>query len=205
MHDDNTPDDELVRRWQAGRQREEVFAILQQRYAPELARTFQRMRFDEETSRDLVQDTLLQAFRALARFRQDSSFRTWLHQIARNAGLKRLRREQTQKRAGQGVPLAELDEDRPERADLRHAQVEDLDGPLSTLVAEEDRRRVRAAVDELPAADRSMVFFRIWQELSVRETAQVMNKPEGTIKSGWARIRKTLGEKLGPQFSDLPP
>ncbi len=65
MIDDNTPDDDLIRWWQAGDRREAIFTVLERRYAPELARTFRRMDFDDETCRDLVQETFLQAFRSL--------------------------------------------------------------------------------------------------------------------------------------------
>ncbi len=152
MQHDPTSDDQLVRRWQAGQSREDIFAVLEGRYAPELARTFRRMGFDHETCKDLGQETLLQVFRSLDGFRRASSFRTWLHRIARTAALKRLRHHQTQKRAGQEVALDEItDPDGPPEK----AFDETKEGPLAHLLAEEDRQRVRAAVDELPAADRS--------------------------------------------------
>jgi RNA polymerase sigma-70 factor (ECF subfamily) len=199
-------DDDLVRRWQTGEARDEVFAVLQRRYAPEIASALRRMGFEADVCRDLGQETFLQAFRSLDRFRGASTFRTWLHKIARSSGLKHLRQRRTQKRAAVEVSL---DEDfgnghetgndaRPELADPR-------DGPHERLAAKEVMQRVRVAVGELPPADRRMFRFRAWHGLSVRETAQAMKKPEGTIKSGWSRIRERLEEKLGPHFSDLPP
>jgi RNA polymerase sigma-70 factor (ECF subfamily) len=203
MLNDRTSDEDLVRWWQTGESRERVFAILHQRYAPELARTFRRMRFDDEICKELIQETLLQVFRGLDGFRHGSSFRTWLHQIGRNAALKRIRGRKTLKRTGEQVPLDEVG-DLAEEEPVARSTTDDRDDPLGRVLLDEQKRQVWAALSELPVADQIMVRLRIWQDLSVRETAQALNKPEGTIKSGWARIRGALKERLGSQFSDLP-
>lgn len=206
MVDERTPDDELVHRWQAGEAREEVFEILQRRYAPEVAGILRRVGFADDVCKDLGQETFLQAFRSLDRYRGEATFRTWLLQIARNAGLKHLRHQRTLKRAGDEVSLDEDLAEGPEsRSDSRMALADQREDPHDRLVAKEIVQRVRAAVGELSAADQRMFRFRAWLGLSVRETAQVMKKPEGTVKSGWSRIRGTLEKKLGPYVSDLPP
>ena len=200
MFDHRTPDEELVRSWQEGKARDEVFESLEERYARELARLFRRMGFDDETCRDLVQDTFLQAFRNLKGFRRDASLRTWLRQIARNAGLKRLRAHRTLKRAAEEVSFEET----VSQGEIELPRADGETDALDRLVDEEKRRRVREIVDGLPESDRAMVLFRVWQERSVQEVAQLLKKPEGTVKSGWSRIRQSLKRKLGPQFSDLP-
>lgn len=205
MLNDTTPNEKLVRRWQTGEDRERAFAVLHHRFAAELSRTFRRMDFDHETCKELTQETLLQAFRGLEKFRQGSSFRTWLHHIARNSALKRLRNRNAKKRSGKPVPLDEAVDGNEEKLVFDPNTGDDRSGPLGRLEAQEQERQVWAALRELPEADQRMVRLRIWQELSVRETAQALNKPEGTIKSSWARIRGTLKKKLGPQVSDLPP
>ena len=204
MLDDTTPDKELVREWQAGQSRERVFAILQGRYTPELGRSYRRMGFSDEIGEELIQETLLQAFRGLEKFRHQSSFRTWLHQIARNVARKWIRRRGAKKRTGREVPLDEVVDDQEEELAPRAKAGSGRENPLGQLVVDEQKRRVWAALRELPEAEQAMVRFRIWQQLSVRETARAMNKPEGTIKSSWSRILGKLKKKLGPHVSDLP-
>jgi len=204
MIDDGMTDEELVRRWQAGGDREDVFARLTARYGQQLARLFRRMGFDDETIEDLAQNALCQVFESLDGFRGRSSLRTWLYRIARNAGLKELRRRRAQKRSGLEVPLDDLAGEGGETPGNPHLVDRDH-GPLDRLISEEERRRVRAAVDELSPAERNLALMRIWHGRSVRDAARVLKKPEGTIKSGWARVRAKLSKKLGAQFSDLPP
>lgn len=201
MIDERTSDRELVRRWQAGVSREEVFEILQRRYARSFAQMFRRMGFDDATCEDLVQEAFFQTFRFLGGFRLDASVRTWIYQIARNVALKRHRHDGTKKRTGQEVRLDDVDgDDRNLEQDPRVVRADGPDGPHGRLVSKERTQQVRTVLDELSPVERRMVRFRVWHGLSVRETAQAMRKPEGTIKSGWARLRK----KLVSQFADLP-
>jgi len=199
--DQETPENMLIKLWCAGEQREEIFTLLQERYAPQLARLFRRMHFQSEAGRDLVQESLLQAFRGLERFNGRSSLRTWLFQIARNAGRKKLRSEHAQKRDGEEVSLEIISQGKSMPSSAFSHPTAD---PHRLAVVNETCQLVRAAVDELPPTDRQIVLLRVYQDLSVRETALILKKPEGTIKSGWSRIRKTLGEKLAMQISHLP-
>lgn len=205
MVDPTLPDEELARLWQKTPGREDVFELLVYRYQTELAGFFRGMRFDDEDCRDLAQETFVQVFRGLADFRHGASLHTWLYEIARNAAYKRLRGQRTQKRTGHELPLDEITGEERELAEDPRQRSAPREAALDALLSEEERRQVRVVVDELAPEDRNMVLFRIWQELSVRETSLAMNKPEGTVKSGWSRICATLSKKLGSQLWDLPP
>src|SRR6266568_1272245 len=81
------PDEELVARYQAqpgspdaDRYLDEVF----QRYRGRVALWCLRLAGDREAAADLAQDVFLKAFRAIASFRGDAKFSTWLYSIARN-------------------------------------------------------------------------------------------------------------------------
>lgn len=197
------PDENYVRAWRDGR-REDAATVLHRRYDRRLFGFFRGLHLPDDTCRELVQDTFLQAFRALDGFRSESSFQTWLFKIARNAAKKSLRHQLADKRFAPEVPIHEINYDGDD-GDVPLALVEgDGDGPLDQVLAREECHQLRAAVGSLAPEDRHMVRFRVAQELSVGETALAFRIPEGTVKSRWARIRDTLRRKLESYYSDLP-
>ena len=141
---------------------------------------------DREEAADAVQDALLSAHRAAARFRGDSAVTTWLHRIVVNACLDRMRRRQ----AHPTVPLPDgthTDDgglgSRPEPA----APAQDHDTALV----------VRAALAALPPEQRAALVLVDVQGYPVAEAAQILGVAEGTIKSRCARGRARMAVALG--------
>lgn len=130
---------------------------------------------DRESASDLTQETYLRAFRALPRFRGESSARTWLLAIARRVAADHLRSRGRRPRdaagAGHEVPAAGSDP-----AD--HI-------PVSLLVAHLDRERREAFV------------LTQLLGLSYTEAAEVCACPLGTVRSRVARARADLVSALG--------
>lgn len=138
-----------------------------------------RMLRDPHDAEELAQDAFVRAWRALPYFRGDSSFRTWLHRIV--------------------VRLA-YDKTRQTSARRRREVVVD-DGVWDTLLAQDpaaivapDADDVRWAdlLDTLPAVSRAAIVLFYWNDRSVREVADVLELPEGTVKSHLARARASL-------------
>src|SRR5690606_24744805 len=127
---------------------------------------------------DVVQETLLAAFRRADGYRGDASVRTWLHRILVNACIDRIRRENRHRT----VPLPEA-EPRERGADV-----------ASDVVT---RLSVDAALAELPAHQRVAVVLVDVHGWPVEEVAQVLEVPVGTVKSRSARARLRLGALLG--------
>jgi len=130
---------------------------------------------DRELASDCLQDAFIAAFRRADSFRGDSAVTTWLHRIVVNACLDRLRRRK---------PTNQLPE--YELAD-KH------DKHASTEV----RIDIRNALAELPEGQRMALVLIDMQELSVAEAAEILDVPEGTIKSRCARGRAAMAELLG--------
>ncbi len=204
MDDNSTSDEHLVRAWRTGR-REVAAATLFHRYALRLFGLFRKLRFCEDACHDLVQETFRQAFHSLDTFRFESSFQTWLFEIARNTARKKIRHQQALKRQATEVPIDEIDCDR-ENGDVPDALVDGNgdDDPLGRVLAREGCHYLEAAVADLAPEDRRMVRFRLAQELTDGEIAVVLKIPVGTVKSRWSRIRATLRRKLATQYSNLP-
>lgn len=145
----------------------------------------------EPEAEDLLQETLLHAFRAFASFNRDLSFAAWVHKIMRNAHIDRLRRLRTHPE-GAGLPW---------ESGVPEAAQEVLPYPVPVSPEEIVARRiaiekVRAAMARLPAPLREVVELREIQGLSYREIAAVIQAPIGTVMSRLYRGRNLLRSLL---------
>jgi RNA polymerase sigma-70 factor (ECF subfamily) len=137
-----------------------------------------RMTRDPVTAEDCTQMVFIQAWRALPRFEQRSSFGTWLHRIAVNLvlGQRRLRKNEIL-----AVPL--LAEEEPVSEDFA------FDTPVE--VAE-----IEAAIDSLPEGARDVLILSGIYGYSHLETAAMLGVAEGTCKAQLHRARQRLRERL---------
>jgi RNA polymerase sigma-70 factor (ECF subfamily) len=126
---------------------------------------------------DLVQDTLLRAYRAFHRYTPGTNIRAWLYTILYRARTDALRRAgrtpQTVELTGEGPPL-------PPSQDRLASGREDLERALASL----------------PEAFRTAVILRDIEELSYQEIAQALDIPIGTVMSRIHRGRGLLRQAL---------
>lgn len=144
-----------------------------------LARWILRHPHDAE---DAVQEALLKAYRSFDNYAGGSA-QAWLLAIVRNTCLTALSRR---KREGKVVALHDTLDDRvltlPDPAPLADAR----------LVAEEERRRVHAALFALPTQFREVLVLREFNDLGYREIAGIVGAPVGTVMSRLSRARERL-------------
>jgi len=131
---------------------------------------------DEETAREVLQETMLAAFRNLTGFRGDASLSTWLFQIARSFCIKQRRQPQ---------PVAS-DTEVVDRAAPPDAQVH----------AQQIGRALANAIAALPAEQREVIVLRDVEGLSAPEAAGVVGIEIGALKSRLHRARMALRDKL---------
>ena len=131
-------------------------------------------------ARELVQDTFIHAWEALARFRGESSLTTWLHRIAVNALLERRRRDQ---RRTARVSLVE-DEDDVERAPSAGGFVAPTD--VATAI---DLERAIAALP--PGVRRAFVLHEV-EGYTHEEVAGMTGLATGTLRAQLHRARQLL-------------
>jgi RNA polymerase sigma-70 factor, ECF subfamily len=136
---------------------------------------------------DLVQQTLLRAFRNVEAFRGGSSreLRAWLSQILRNVVANEVRRLHCLKRTV----------DR--RVDVPMESVADLDASsLSRMLQAEARSRLTHAIDQLRPAQAAVIRLRAFHGLTVAEIARKLNRSEAAIQKVWSRALATLEKEL---------
>jgi len=159
------------------------------RYQRQVYNLAYRMLGNAEDAGDLVQETFLRAYGALASFRQDASFLTWLYKIASNLCIDQLR---SRKAKGALSLDVELEEGREPAADNR------ITGPEESAVRDAVQEVVHRAIMNLPERYRVVVVMRHLQDMSVDEIARALNLPTGTVKTHLFRAREMLRERLRP-------
>jgi RNA polymerase sigma-70 factor (ECF subfamily) len=145
---------------------------------------------EEDAARDLVQETLLRAWRAFSP--HDSHSRAWLMVILRNVVIDWRRAARRRIRL---VSCEEL-----ELTDLAAA---DLGEPFAPFGAMDEARfrefldqQVAAALDAIEPQFREVIYLTAEGGLNYREIAEVLDCPIGTVMSRMARARRALRERL---------
>jgi RNA polymerase sigma-70 factor (ECF subfamily) len=168
----------LVRRFQGGEGN--AFDALVEDHRREVYRLAYRLLGNHEDADDLAQETFLRAYRALRRFRGDSSFRTWLTRIVLNLAADR--RKWVAKRPQ--IPLEFVPE-------------EDFQEPMPAASVDPIRKEVlHQAVSQLPPRQRETLILRVFQEMKFQEIAAVMGCTVGTAKANFFHALKGLRERV---------
>ncbi len=136
-----------------------------------------------EDAEDLAQEVFLSVFRGLAGFKGDAQFTTWLYRIAWNRCADWLRKNR--KPGRRTTTLEEADGIADGRAD-----------PAAEVLGEDDRLRLRTALDGLDEIYRSVVELACIQGLSYAEVGTALGLPVKTVETRLYRARKLLRERL---------
>ena len=183
----------LVERTVAGDQK--AFELLVLKYQRRIERLIGRMVRDTNLVEDIAQETFIRAYRALAQFRGEAQFYTWLYRIAVNTAKKALvdlKRDPTvSENALRGGD--EDDETSSVENDLTSAET-----PETVLAAKEIATAVNSAMEALPEELRQAVTLREIEGLSYEEIAEVMNCPIGTVRSRIFRAREAISVRIKP-------
>jgi RNA polymerase sigma-70 factor, ECF subfamily len=182
-------DQQLVLRVQAGDK--SAFDLLVRKYQHRVLKLVSRFVSDAAEAEDVAQEAFIKAYRALASFRGDSAFYTWLYRIAINTAKNTLVSNRRR-------PVDfDLDLQDPDQYD-RHARLKEGDTPEGVLLTEEIRSVVERAMEQLPEDLRTAIVLRELEGLSYEEIAEAMDCPVGTVRSRIFRAREAIDKKLKP-------
>lgn len=179
---ENLLDAELVKRAQKGEG--QAFDILVQRYQSRVMQLVFRYVHNTDTALDLVQDIFFKIFRNLVKFKGDSKFSSWLFRIAVNDCIDHLRRIKVRREQS----LSHYQESGFDVADPDDSQ--DI---LAQYEAEDERRRVRSAMDQLPPKQKSVVVMKVYQDMTFEQISEILEEPVSTVKSRLYKALNTLG------------
>ncbi len=156
-----------------------AFSELVARYQDRIYRYLLRMTRSPEDARELTQETFLNAYQALARWRPDARLSTWLFRIAHNQALDWLRRARR-------VEFVALDEVQADRIPAATAT------PEAALQARQHITALERALARLSVEHREILLLRDIEDMPYEDIAAVLGLSLGTVKSRIARARTAL-------------
>ena len=176
---------------------EAAFEEFVRAYGGRLLAVTRRYLPSEDDARDAVQDAFLSAFRSLDRFQGQARLSTWLHRIAVNAALMKLR---TRRRKPE-QPIEELLPGFLEDGHLANQTAEWQTAEFDDLAERREiAELVRLNIDRLPEGYRNVLMLRDIEEFNTEETAEAMGISINAVKTRLHRARLALRELLEPHM-----
>jgi len=166
-------DDDLLARFRdaTGADRDAAFEQIFHVHRGRVFALCQRLCGNRALAEDAFQDTFLDVYRGLRGFRGEAQLGTWIYRIAMRTALRLRARTPTPVDADFEPPAA---------------------APHAALEARDHARRVQAALDALPAEQRTVIALFAVEGLSHGEIAEILGVPEGTVWSRLHKARKAL-------------
>ncbi len=186
-------DQALVERVQKGDQR--AFNLLVLKYQQKIIAVISRYISDWSECQDVAQEAFIRAYRAMANFRGDSQFYTWMYKIAINTAKNYLVSQ------GRRPPTDDIAIDDAVLLD-GGMRLRDRATPERELLRQEIEQTVFDTVESLPEDLKAAITLREVDGLSYEEIAEKMNCPIGTVRSRIFRARDAIDQKLRPLLSD---
>lgn len=171
----------------------EAFRLLVDRHSRQLFRVAYRMTGNEHDADDVVQETLLRAYKQLDGFEERANVGTWLHRIAVNCSLDLLRaRGRADKNYGGD----------PETAELSAASGDPQ--PDRLLLSAELRQRVAEAMEQLSGNERTAFVLRHFEGMPVEEIGKTLGIQVNAAKHTIFRAVRKLRASLEPFVRSTP-
>ena len=174
----------------------QAFARLVERWQGPIQRLCVKMLGDAHRAEDLTQEAFARVFARRKDYEPAGRFSTFLWRIALNLCYDELRKI---KRRGE----SSLEGSADERGETDF--MADTAGPDLQVVADERAEHVRRALLQIPEPYRVVVVLRHYEGLKFREIGEVLDIPEGTVKSRMVEALNQLSRLLKPLVSDDHP
>lgn len=182
----------IVKRVQQGDK--QAYNLLVSKYQLKIQRLVSRFIRDPMECEDVTQEAFIKAYRALANFRGDSAFYTWLYRIAVNTAKNYL------VSASRRPPTQDIDAQEASH-NVAGANFVDLNTPEATFANEELLATIKQTIKDLPENLKEAIQLREFEGLSYEEIAEMMDCPIGTVRSRIFRARETLENAMLPYIS----
>ena len=161
---------------------ESAFEELVEENRERLYRTVMRIARNHDDAMDVMQESLLKAYGGIAGFRRESSFSTWLISIAVREAINRVKRDRFRNMIS--LPFLAA------RPSTTNQSPED--GAELSLI----QRRVEKAVNSLPVVQRAVFTMKFYEDLKIREIAEIMGSSEGAAKASYFHAVRKLRKSL---------
>ncbi|MRR17071.1 MAG: sigma-70 family RNA polymerase sigma factor [Deltaproteobacteria bacterium] len=178
----------------------EAFSVLVQRHSSKMLNIAYRMLGDYDEACDVTQEAFLAAFRAIERFKAEAKFSTWLYRIVVNHTKNRLKQRQSLARH----ESASLDDPAPECTQCAAGLAGSEGGdPGELLERRELEAEVQKCISALDADYREVLVMRDIQGFAYDEIRDMLQIPDGTVKSRLSRARLAMKDCLRKIIGEL--
>ncbi len=156
-----------------------------------------RMTGSYQDADDIAQEVFISVYKNIGKFRKEAGLGTWIHRIAVNKAINRLRRRKIRKETS----LNEMENFGGQAS--QKSGLPDVSDPKELLNIEDKKRIIDAALKKLPAKHSSVIVMFDLQEMSHSEIAKILKISEGTVRSRLHYARKKLYDYLKPLASEI--
>lgn len=177
MGSDETSDDHIIQMVKNGDKK--AFGLLVRRHQKALLRMCVRLMRDATAAEDIVQESFIKAFEKIHSFEGRSSFKSWLFQIAVNTTKNKWRSHRED---------AVDHEQMPQMSEAATAEKDLIKNAVAQLIAE--------AIETLPFRQKTALTLRIYEDLSFKEIADIMQCPYDTAKANFRHALLKLKEQF---------
>jgi RNA polymerase sigma-70 factor, ECF subfamily len=183
-----------------GKEGDRAFELLFIKYRRKLERMLSRMVRDEGALQDIVQESFVKAWRAMAGFRGDSQFYTWLYRIAINTAKKHLVAARKNPVISESSLSSGGDDDENPLIDALMNGGGEVATPEAAYAAQEIAVAVNSALDALPEELSRALVLREMEGLSYEDISMAMDCPIGTVRSRIFRAREAISARIKPML-----
>jgi len=152
-----------------------------------------RLTRNPSEAEDLVQDTLLRAYRFFNRYEQGSNFKAWVFKILKNSFINRYRKDQ---QIPETVDFSAIEEGLERLVDESYREGGAPADPEQVFLSGVVDHEIEEALQSLPEEYRMVFLMAVQQEMSYKEIAAALSIPIGTVMSRLHRARRLMQARL---------
>ncbi len=190
--DAQVPDLDLVKKVIDGEVN--AYGTIMRRYNQRMFRIARSIVTNDAEAMDVVQEAHIKAYTKIANFRGPKGFFSWLAVITRNEGLMRIRKTRRE------VLFVDFNAEADEIANIFHK--DDNEAPDSLLENKQLKEFINQNLDNLKEDYRIVFVLRSIEKLTIRETAEILDIKEETVKSRHFRARQLLRSQMEKLFAE---
>jgi RNA polymerase sigma-70 factor (ECF subfamily) len=191
----------LIRQLIEGRNLEENFRLIFERYHHAVSAFFFRQGLSPEDRRDLTQEVFVNVYQAIKNLQNEAAFVPWLFSIANHVALRHWERQRTRPKLQ--TFFSDREDDEPGEPEMDRIPAADPD-PESRILDLERTRAVQEAVDDLPSQMQKCLKGRIYEGLSNVQIGERLGISADTVAVHIHRGIKILKDRLDRYFEKLP-
>lgn len=197
MASDDSLDIEVVSSSVASRN--DALEAIMRRYNQRLFRLARAILKDGADAEDVLQECYIKVHRHLPNFEGRSHLSTWLSGVVINESLGALRK----RKRDEAISKAAEHDNQTDAGRVAYLASENTWEPEEHVERRDLRMLLERAVDSLPDRFRVVFVMRMVEEMSIKETAAVLNIPRGTVKTREFRAKRLLRAELGGRFEPV--